>query len=170
MARKYQPGDRSGHTILVIDDSPEILESARQLLEREGHTVFVAADGESGIAIESHSMTHRYLSELEPELIRWELAESRTSLEQLLQKPVKFLAIPSGAYNSTVTRLVTQAEAAGVPVDLPDAPRRYHRYSCCDTQNHIALIYHQGTMTGIVHADQINGKVVFQNSDVLSGL
>jgi peptidoglycan/xylan/chitin deacetylase (PgdA/CDA1 family) len=62
----------------------------------------------NGIAIESHSMTHRYLSELEPEVIRWELAESRASLEKLLQKPVKFLAIPSGAYNSTVKRLVRE--------------------------------------------------------------
>lgn len=67
-----------------------------------------------GIAIESHSMTHRYLSELEPETIRWELAESRASLAKLLGKPVRFIAIPTGAYNATVKRLVrdTGYEAA----------------------------------------------------------
>jgi peptidoglycan/xylan/chitin deacetylase (PgdA/CDA1 family) len=63
---------------------------------------------ESGIAIESHSMTHRYLSELEADVIRWELRESRASLEKLLHKFVKFLAIPSGAYNATVKRLVRE--------------------------------------------------------------
>jgi len=63
----------------------------------------------AGIAIESHSMTHRYLSNLEPDVIRWELSESRKSLEMLLQRPVKFIAIPSGAYDKTVKRLVRTA-------------------------------------------------------------
>lgn len=62
-----------------------------------------------GIAIESHSMTHPYLSNLAPDDIRWELSESRKSLETLLQRPVKFIAIPSGAYNRTVKRLVREA-------------------------------------------------------------
>jgi diguanylate cyclase (GGDEF)-like protein len=51
MARKYQSGKRSGYTVLVIDDSPEILESTRLLLESEGHTVLTAPDGETGLAI-----------------------------------------------------------------------------------------------------------------------
>jgi peptidoglycan/xylan/chitin deacetylase (PgdA/CDA1 family) len=63
---------------------------------------------ENGVAIESHSMTHRYLSLQEPETIRWELAESRKSLSETLQKPVRFLAIPSGAYSPTVKRLVRE--------------------------------------------------------------
>jgi peptidoglycan/xylan/chitin deacetylase (PgdA/CDA1 family) len=58
-----------------------------------------------GIAIESHGMTHRYLTDMEPELARWELAESKRVLEGIVQKPVQFLAIPSGAYNRTVKRL-----------------------------------------------------------------
>ena len=62
-----------------------------------------------GVAVESHSMTHPYLSDLTPDLIWWELFESRKSLETLLQKPIKFIAIPSGAYNQTVKRLVRQA-------------------------------------------------------------
>jgi peptidoglycan/xylan/chitin deacetylase (PgdA/CDA1 family) len=61
---------------------------------------------EYGIAIESHSMTHRYLSELQSDVIRWELAESRKSLEQTLNKPVRFIAIPTGAYSAAVKRLV----------------------------------------------------------------
>lgn len=62
-----------------------------------------------GISIESHSMTHPYLSELPEETIRWELAESRCRLEQLLGKPIRYIAIPSGAYNKTVKRLVKEA-------------------------------------------------------------
>jgi CheY-like chemotaxis protein len=35
MARKYQ-SQQSGHRILVVDDSPEVLESTRSLLELGG--------------------------------------------------------------------------------------------------------------------------------------
>jgi peptidoglycan/xylan/chitin deacetylase (PgdA/CDA1 family) len=62
-----------------------------------------------GIAIESHGMTHRYLTEMEPELARWELEESKKVLEGIVRKPVRFLAIPSGAYNRTVKRLAKEA-------------------------------------------------------------
>jgi peptidoglycan/xylan/chitin deacetylase (PgdA/CDA1 family) len=62
-----------------------------------------------GIAIESHGMTHRYLTEMEPEVARWELEESRRVLEGVVGKPVQFLAIPSGAYNRTVKRLAKRA-------------------------------------------------------------
>lgn len=51
MARKYQGNTRSGYTVLAIDDSPEILESTRLLLESEGHVVLTAPDGEAGLAI-----------------------------------------------------------------------------------------------------------------------
>lgn len=51
MARKYQSATRStGYTILVIDDSPEILESSRRLLEAEGHQVVTASSGAEGLA------------------------------------------------------------------------------------------------------------------------
>lgn len=63
---------------------------------------------DAGISIESHSMTHPYLSEMQPDKIRWELAESKKALEELLQKPVSFIAIPTGAYNRTVKRLVQE--------------------------------------------------------------
>jgi peptidoglycan/xylan/chitin deacetylase (PgdA/CDA1 family) len=62
----------------------------------------------SGVAIESHSMTHRYLSVQDPDTIRWELSESRKSLAETLGKPVRFLAIPSGAYSPAVKRLVQE--------------------------------------------------------------
>jgi len=64
---------------------------------------------EYGISIESHSMTHRYLSDLEPEVVRWELEESRRLLENLLRRPVRFIAIPSGAYSRAVKRAVKEA-------------------------------------------------------------
>lgn len=59
----------------------------------------------AGIDIQSHSMTHRYLTDLDVHTIRWELAESRRVLEETVGRPVRFLAIPSGAYNGTIRKL-----------------------------------------------------------------
>ena len=52
MARKYNSVNRStGYTVLAIDDSPEILESSRRLLEAEGHRVLTAPNGAAGLEI-----------------------------------------------------------------------------------------------------------------------
>lgn len=61
MARKYQNATPSGHTILVIDDSPDIVQSSRSLLEAEGHRVLVANDGPSGIALAEREHPHLIL-------------------------------------------------------------------------------------------------------------
>lgn len=51
MARKHQAAPSSGYTILVVDDQDEILISNRLLLEREGHTVLTAANGEEALTL-----------------------------------------------------------------------------------------------------------------------
>ena len=51
MARKRGTPQSSGHTILVIDDQEEILTSVRRLLERDGHNVLTALDGEAGLTL-----------------------------------------------------------------------------------------------------------------------
>jgi signal transduction histidine kinase len=50
MARKRPVADRSGWTILVVDDQEETLISTRLLLESEGHRVITAASGQAAIA------------------------------------------------------------------------------------------------------------------------
>ncbi len=61
-----------------------------------------------GISIQSHGMTHRYLTDLSSDVIRWELAESKRVLEKMTDKPVRHLAVPSGAYNRLVRRMAKE--------------------------------------------------------------
>jgi two-component system, cell cycle response regulator len=49
MSRKYRRAARTGWKILVVDDSPDILESTRRLLDGEGHEVQTAADGRNAL-------------------------------------------------------------------------------------------------------------------------
>jgi signal transduction histidine kinase len=48
----------SAHTILVVDDHPEALESVRGLLEREGHRVLTALSGEEALEVLKHEDAH----------------------------------------------------------------------------------------------------------------
>jgi two-component system, cell cycle response regulator len=58
MPRKYQNSAPSGQTILVIDDSHDVLESTRQLLENEGHRVVTATGGKSGVEAAERERPH----------------------------------------------------------------------------------------------------------------
>jgi signal transduction histidine kinase len=51
MARKYAKTAASGYTILVVDDQEEILISNRLLLEKEGHCVLTASNGEKALSL-----------------------------------------------------------------------------------------------------------------------
>src|SRR3990172_3791620 len=54
MARKTKTTESSGHSILLVDDSPDYLTATRSLLEREGHGVFTAENGQAALEIMKH--------------------------------------------------------------------------------------------------------------------
>lgn len=51
MARKNARKEGTGRTILLVDDSQEILQSTRTLLEHEGHTIHTADNGRDALDI-----------------------------------------------------------------------------------------------------------------------
>lgn len=50
MARKRPLPERSGRTVLLVDDSEEYLHSTRRIIERDGHLVMTASSGHEGLA------------------------------------------------------------------------------------------------------------------------
>ena len=63
-----------------------------------------------GVAIESHTLTHCVLADLDDESARYELFESRRRLGEILGRPVRHLAVPRSGHSLRVRRL---ARAAG---------------------------------------------------------
>ena len=63
---------------------------------------------DNDVSIQSHTLNHPYLIQLGREEIEKELRESKTILEELVGKPVDFLAIPGGLYNNIVIKLATE--------------------------------------------------------------
>lgn len=57
---------------------------------------------ENGISIQSHSLTHPILTELPPDEVRHELAESKRRIEAITGLPVRHLAIPRAGYSRAI--------------------------------------------------------------------
>ncbi|HEU4402185.1 MAG TPA: polysaccharide deacetylase family protein [Candidatus Polarisedimenticolia bacterium] len=62
-----------------------------------------------GVAIESHTVTHRILSELDDETATRELTESKRRIGEILGRTVRHLAIPRSGYNRRIRRLAMAA-------------------------------------------------------------
>jgi len=69
------------------------------------------------ITLGSHTMTHVSLPGLEPEVLAYELRESRQILETRLNRPVEFFCYPNGCYNATVLKAVAMVYRAAVTSD-----------------------------------------------------
>lgn len=79
----------SGRTILLIDDSEDILVANRSLLEREGHTVLTALDGPSGLALLAENdvellVVDYFMPGMTGEEVVKELRETNRSVQVLL--------------------------------------------------------------------------------------
>lgn len=62
-----------------------------------------------GVSIESHTLTHCILAELNDETARYELVESKRRLGDVLGRPVRHLAIPRAGYGRRIYRLALEA-------------------------------------------------------------
>jgi two-component system, cell cycle response regulator len=87
MARKYNNASRSsGYTVLVIDDSVEILESSRRLLEAEGHRVLTAPNGREGLETLERERVHLILCDyFMPEMTGEEVVRRVRERNRLVQ-------------------------------------------------------------------------------------
>lgn len=113
--------DRS--VVLTFDDGfQSVLEVAMPELRRHkfSATLFMPSDfvgrrdmidegglqtlaGE-GIEIGAHSVSHCDLTRISSELLQFELADGKQRLEQLIQRPVRSLAYPTGYHNQSVRK------------------------------------------------------------------
>jgi peptidoglycan/xylan/chitin deacetylase (PgdA/CDA1 family) len=66
-----------------------------------------------GIAIGSHTQTHRVLATLAEDEQRWELGESRAALERRLGCPVRTLAYPAGSHGNFTAASMRIGEECG---------------------------------------------------------
>lgn len=66
-----------------------------------------------GMSIESHTVTHKSMTELSDAQLRDELVNSKRAIEEKLGKEVDFIAYPTGTYNLHIASLVQEAGYKG---------------------------------------------------------
>jgi len=71
------------------------------------------------ISFGSHAVTHRILTQLDPETLSHELTESRQVLERQLEAPVRLLAYPNGNHNAATCE---QARRSGYELAFTTVP------------------------------------------------
>ena len=77
------------HTVLVVDDDPDIRDSLRLLLEDEGYSVRTAADGREAVAtMEVEPPCFVILDLMMPVMDGWEVAGRMHDEERLAAIPV----------------------------------------------------------------------------------
>lgn len=80
----------------------------------EGVDAFLTAEqmktmSDHDIDIQSHTVTHRILTQLDDADVRFELAQSRKSISQVTEKSVNHIAIPRAGYSRKVRKMVREA-------------------------------------------------------------
>ncbi|MBR2215422.1 MAG: polysaccharide deacetylase family protein [Selenomonadaceae bacterium] len=64
---------------------------------------------QNGISIQSHTATHRSMTDLSDDQLRAELTESKQKIEAELGHPVDYIAYPTGTYNLHIAQMVKEA-------------------------------------------------------------
>lgn len=64
---------------------------------------------QNGISIESHTVTHRSMTDLTDEQLRMELEDSKKKIEAELGHSVDYMAYPTGTYNLHIAQMVREA-------------------------------------------------------------
>ena len=73
----------------------------------------------AGMSIQSHSLSHPFLSDLSRDDLHKELDESRDLLESKLNIPVNVLSIPGGFFSKDVLRMAEEVGYKGVCTSVP---------------------------------------------------
>ena len=99
----------------------------------------------NGFSIQSHTMTHRALEELNEEDIYYELSESKMIIEKELGKQVDYLSLPFGSGKKRVFEIAGEVGYRAVftsslyDIDLNEKPAKIGRIAIKDRHNQDAF-------------------------------
>jgi peptidoglycan/xylan/chitin deacetylase (PgdA/CDA1 family) len=97
----------------------EYLREKKPLMNRDQLDQWLAA----GMEVGSHSIAHQRLHELPQEVARYEIAESRTVLRNMLGVPIEHFAYPFGSFTADIVGFVRHAGYSSAMTVLPGVAR-----------------------------------------------
>ena len=120
----YENNYKYAYPVLKKYDIPATIFVIVGLVGREGFMNWdqIKELSASGIVdIESHSMTHPWLTGIDDSALRYEMEESRKTLKDVLGKDVKYVCYPMGGYDE---RVKSAARRAGYEAGFATKPTR----------------------------------------------
>lgn len=106
-----------------------------------------------GVPVGSHSSTHRALADCDDAMLRHEIDDNKAYLEQLLEKPVRYLALPFGQREHYNQRVLDHSFRSGHEYVFTSNP------ACFDLKS---PAYRQRLIPRVGLANQSIGELVFQ--------
>jgi peptidoglycan/xylan/chitin deacetylase (PgdA/CDA1 family) len=97
----------------------EYLRERKPVMSRDQLDQWLAA----GMEVGSHSISHQRLHELPREIARYEIAESRTALRNVLGVSIEHFAYPFGHFTADIVELVRDAGYSSAMTVLPGVAR-----------------------------------------------
>jgi len=97
----------------------EYVRERKPLMNRDQLDQWLAA----GMEVGSHSLSHQRLHELPQDEARYEIAESRTALRNMLGVPIEHFAYPFGHFTADIVEWVRRAGYASAMTVQPGAAR-----------------------------------------------
>ena len=73
----------------------------------------------AGMEVGSHSFTHHKLNQIDPQCLKFEIADSKKYLEDELSNPIETFCYPNGRYNTQVVNTVREAGYIGATTTIP---------------------------------------------------
>lgn len=113
----------------------------------------------SGISIQSHTTTHKPLSELSQSEIEYELTTSKKTIEDHLGTQVNFLSLPHGVFNDKVLEM---AKEAGYQAVCTSEPGVLHEYKALPVMKRINIY---GGLS-----NEVFSKIIERNESILASM
>jgi peptidoglycan/xylan/chitin deacetylase (PgdA/CDA1 family) len=107
----------------------------------------------AGVPIGSHSSTHRALVNCDEAMLRHEIDDNKAYLEQLIEKPVRYLALPFGKREHYNQRVLDHSFRAGHEYVFTSNP------ACFDLKS---SAFHQRLIPRVGLTNQSLGELVFK--------
>jgi peptidoglycan/xylan/chitin deacetylase (PgdA/CDA1 family) len=109
----------SGAVGTYNDWDAEFLQEKKPLMSREQLDRWLAA----GMEVGSHSLSHQRLHKIPRDTARYEIAESRAALRNMLGVAIEHFAYPFGQFSADIVEMVRQAGYSSAMTVLPGAAR-----------------------------------------------
>jgi len=121
---------------------------------------------DAGMEIQSHTVTHRPLSSLSDQQIRFELTESKRIIEDKLKNEVSYLSLPHGDFDKRTDSIAKNSGYKAIFTSVPeylDINKNFCKIGRIDIRSNYSFEYFRGLITSYRKLQFLNVQYKIKN-------